>query len=162
MAEAKRDLVRARSRRGRRLLVLFAGFSPGMPTPSAMLNPRILHLSRSPHPEREWRSGELETALVLAKRPDPVRRAVARRLPPVWIDFQRALKRGARRFEQIAPGGLGYFGWPAAARATTANRALKLRGRLIARELLGSGFELRHSRGGRPKPARPRARRPGR
>jgi hypothetical protein len=133
-----------------------------MPSRAAMLNPRVLRLSRSPHPEREWHSGELETALVMAKRPDLVRRALARRLPPVWVDFRSALEKGARRFEEIAPGGLGYFGWPAAARASTANRALKLRGRLIALQLLGSGLALRHSRGARPKRSRPRARKPGR
>lgn len=157
MAEAKRGLTRAGSRHGSkgRLQVLFAGFSPETPSRGAMLSPRVLRLSRSPHPEREWHSGELETALVMAKRPDLVRRAVARRLPPVWVDFRRALERGARRFEEIAPGGLGYFGWPAAARASTANRALKLRGRLIARQLLGS-------LGARPTRTRPRARKPGR
>ena len=89
-----------------------------------------------PEPEGEWHSGELETALVLARRPDLVRRAVARRLPPVWVDFRAALRKGAKRFEEIAPGGLGYFGWPAAARAMTAERALALRGRLMAREII--------------------------
>jgi creatinine amidohydrolase/Fe(II)-dependent formamide hydrolase-like protein len=84
----------------------------------------------------EWHAGELETALVLARRPDLVRRAVTRRLPPVWVDFRAALRKGARRFEQIAPGGAGYFGWPAAARAVTAKRALALRGRLMAREII--------------------------
>jgi hypothetical protein len=54
----------------------------------------------------------------------------------VWVDFRAALRKGARRFEQIAPGGLGYFGWPAAARAATAKRALALRGRLMAKEII--------------------------
>ncbi len=71
---------------------------------AAMLDPRVLRLSRSPNPKGEWHAGELETALVLARRPDLVRRAVARRLPPVWVDFRAALRKGARRFEQIAPG----------------------------------------------------------
>jgi creatinine amidohydrolase/Fe(II)-dependent formamide hydrolase-like protein len=154
MALAKRDLTRG----GPRLRVLFAGFSPERPRRSPMLDPRVRRLSRSPRPEREWHSGELETALVLARRPDLVRRAVARRLPPVWVDFRGALRQGARRFEEIAPGGLGYFGWPAAARASTARRALALRGRLIAREL------LRALRGGTGSPPTrsARARRPGR
>ena len=143
MADAKRALTRpgsraGGSRAGRRLLVLFAGFSPDTRGPSPMTNPRILRLARSPRPELEWHSGELETALVLARRPELVRRALARRLPPAWVDFRGALARGARRFEQIAPGGLGYFGWPAAARAVTAKRAMKLRGRLIAREIVGA------------------------
>jgi creatinine amidohydrolase len=165
MAEAKRELTRAGSRhrsKGRRLRVLFAGFSPETPSRGAMLDPRVLRLSRSPYPEREWHSGELETALVMAKRPDLVRRVLARSLPPVWVDFRSALQKGARRFEEIAPGGLGYFGWPAAARASTANRALKLRGRLIAHQLLGSGLELRHSRAARSTRTRPPARKPGR
>lgn len=133
MAEAKRRLTR-----GGRLRVLFAGFSPEAASQAAMLSPRVLRLSRSARPEREWHAGELETALVLARRPELVRRAVARRLPPGWVDFRSALGRGARRFEDIAPGGLGYFGWPAAARAATAERALRLRGRLMARQIIGA------------------------
>jgi creatinine amidohydrolase len=143
MADAKRALTRpgsraVGSRAGRRLQVLFAGFSPDTRGPSPMTNPRILRLARSPRPELEWHSGELESALVLARLPELVRRALARRLPPAWVDFRSALARGARRFEQIAPGGLGYFGWPAAARAVTAKRAMRLRGRLIAREIVGA------------------------
>ena len=52
------------------------------------------------------------------------------------MDFRGALARGARRFEDIAPDGAGYFGWPAAARAKTAERVMRLRGELIARALL--------------------------
>ena len=132
MGEAKRALTRS----DRRLRILFAGFSPEARSMAAMLDPRVLRLSRSPSPTGEWHAGELETALVLARRPDLVRRAVARRLPPVWVDFRAALRKGARRFEQIAPGGAGYFGWPAAARAVTARRALALRGRLMAGEII--------------------------
>jgi hypothetical protein len=140
--------------------VLFAGFSPEMPSRSAMLNPRVLRLSRSPRPDREWHSGELETALVMAKRPDLLRRAIARRLPPVWVDFRGALEKGARRFEQIAPGGLGYFGWPAAARASTATSVLKLRSRLMAREIIGALGETERKRPANR--ASPRARKRGR
>jgi creatinine amidohydrolase/Fe(II)-dependent formamide hydrolase-like protein len=148
MAEAKRALTRS----GRRLRILFAGFGPEPRGLAAMLSPRVRRLSRSPRPDREWHAGELETALVLARRPDLVRRAVVRRLPPVWVDFRQALADGARRFEQIAPGRAGYFGWPAAARASTARRVLALRGRLIAREIV-------RALGGRRRRARPRARR---
>jgi creatinine amidohydrolase len=139
MAEAKRVLTRRRSRAragAGRLQILFAGFSPETSSQAAMLNPAVLRLSRSPNPTGEWHAGELETALVLARRPRLVRRALARRLPPAWVDFRRALARGARRFEDIAPGGAGYFGWPAAAKAATARRALALRGRMMAREIL--------------------------
>jgi len=132
MAEAKRALTRG----DRRLRILFAGFSPEARSRAAMLDPRVLRQSLCPNPKGEWHAGEMETALVLARRPDLVRRAVARRLPPVWVDFRAALRKGARRFEEIAPGGLGYFGWPAAARAATAKRALARRGRLMAREII--------------------------
>src|SRR4030095_6542074 len=81
---------------------------------------------------------------MLARRPDLVRRDLARTLPPAWVDFRGALARGARRFEDIAPGGAGYFGWPAAARAKTAERVMRLRGDLIARALLA---ELGRPRG---------------
>jgi creatinine amidohydrolase/Fe(II)-dependent formamide hydrolase-like protein len=134
MAEARRRL--------RGLHVLFAGFSPDAGVPSPMMNPRVRALMKSPRPDLEWHSGELETALMLARRPDLVRQKLVRALPPAWVDFRAALARGARRFEDIAPGGAGYFGWPAAARARTAERAMRLRAELIARALL---TELRRS-----------------
>ncbi len=81
-------------------------------------------------------SGELETAVVLAVDRRLVRTGVARRLPPAWFDFRGALARGARNFKQLGPGGRGYFGWPAAARASTGRAVMRLRGRLIARELV--------------------------
>ena len=135
MASARRALERSH-----RVQVLYAGFAPDARGNTPMVNPRVLALMRSPRPDREWHSGELETALVLARRPDLVRRAVLRRLPPVWLDFRKSLREGARRFEEIDRRSRpqGYFGWPAAARAGTAERAMTLRGRLIARELIAS------------------------
>ncbi len=149
MAEAKRALTRG----DRRLRILFAGFSPEARSLAAMLDPRVLRLSRSPNPKGEWHAGEMETALVLARRPELVRRAATRRLPPLWVDFRAALRKGARRFEEIAPGGLGYFGWPAAARAATAKRAFALRGRLMAREIIRALGPAAHpaSAGGRAR-----------
>ena len=127
MAAIKRAAER---RRGVR--VLFAGFAP---TGSrAMQDPRVIGLLRSRHPEREWHAGELETAMMLAVRPDLVRRALARRLPPAWIDWRAHLRPGTT-FRRMHPGGRGYFGAPAVARAVTGRVALRLRGRLIAAEL---------------------------
>jgi creatinine amidohydrolase len=130
MALIKRD-----AERRRRVQVLFAGFTPGRPS-AAMVNPRVTALLRSPQPEREWHSGELETAMMLAVRPKLVRRALARRLPPAWVDVKRALASGPTTFRKMNPRGRGYFGWPAAARAETGRAALKLRARLISRELI--------------------------
>jgi creatinine amidohydrolase len=127
MAAIKRAAERRRDVR-----VLFAGFAPA---PSrAMLDPRVTALLRSRRPEREWHAGELETAMMLAVRPDLVRRAVARRLPPAWVDWRARLS-PETTFRRMHPRGRGYFGSPAAARATTGRRALRLRGRLIAAEL---------------------------
>ncbi|HZV96268.1 MAG TPA: creatininase family protein [Candidatus Nitrosocosmicus sp.] len=129
IAKARRALAR------RRLRILVAGFSPDPDEQAVMLTPRVLGLMRSPRPEREWHSGEMETAMVLDARPSLVRRTIARRLPPRWVDFRAALARGARRFEQMDPGGRGYFGWPAAARAGTARRVMALRARLMAERI---------------------------
>jgi hypothetical protein len=59
-----------------------------------------------------------------------------RRLPPIWVDWRRALKAGGTTFRRMRPGGAGYFGSPAAARAATGRRAMALRARLIATELI--------------------------
>jgi creatinine amidohydrolase len=125
-------LARGDLRRVRGLTLLFAGFTPD-PSP-AMLTPRVTRLLKSPWPEREWHSGELETSMMLDVAPRLVRRAVARRLPPAWVDWRAGLKRGAT-FRGMHPGGRGYFGSPAAARADTGRRAMALRARLIAAEL---------------------------
>ena len=131
IAAARRTLTR-----GGRRQVLVAGFAPPDGRANPMLDPRVRALMRSPRPEREWHSGEVETAVMLAIAPALVRRAVARRLPPAWTDWAAALARGIRRFERMQPGGRGYFGWPAVARAETGRRVLTLRGRLIAAVLL--------------------------
>src|SRR5881396_3156474 len=68
MARIKR---RAELRRGVR--VLFAGFAPAPRTQRAMTHARVTGLLKSPTPEREWHSGEMETSLVLATRPRLVR-----------------------------------------------------------------------------------------
>ena len=102
-----------------------------------MTSARVARLLRSPRPDREWHSGEMETSLVLALRPALVRARLARRLPPYWTDFRAALADG-KSFREMDPSGRGYFGWPAAARAVTGRRALALRARLIARVLLAA------------------------
>lgn len=129
--------IRAALCRRRRLQVLFAGFAPGSPG-RRMFDPRVRALLQSPRPELEWHSGEMETAMVLSTRPELVRRGIARRLPPAWVDFRGALRRGARTFREMNPDGRGYFGWPAAARARTGRAGLALRARLCAGDLVRS------------------------
>jgi creatinine amidohydrolase len=144
---ALRGILGVTNRNGRRVLV--AGFTPDRRAAAAMFDPRVTALLRSPRPDAEWHAGELETAMVLAARPSLVRRAVARRLPPVWIDVRRALAAGARTFRELDPRGRGYFGWPAAARASTARAAMALRARLIADALVA---ELGAASPPRPRP----------
>jgi creatinine amidohydrolase len=140
MALIKRD-----AEHSRRIQVLFAGFAPD-DSGKAMLDPRVTALLRSPQPEREWHSGELETAMMLAVQPKLVRRAVARKLPPAWVDVKRALASGPTTFRKMNPRGKGYFGWPAAARAETGRAALRLRARLLSRELISALRGWRPSR----------------
>jgi creatinine amidohydrolase/Fe(II)-dependent formamide hydrolase-like protein len=131
MEAARRVLVR-----GRKLRVVFAGFAPDPAANAAMVNPQVLRLLRSPRPESEWHSGELETAMVLEARPRLVRRSLMRKLPPAWVDFRERLERGARRFREIDKQTRGYFGWPAVASPETAVRVMRLRGRLIAADVM--------------------------
>ena len=148
MAAARQRLLGAAPQRGarRRLLVLFAGFTPDAAS-AAMLSPHVAALMRSPQPGREWHGGELETATMLSVAPRLVRREVARRLPPHWIDFRVALARGAKTFREMAPRGPGYFGLPRVARAATGRRAMALRGRLIAAEVVAALGTPRAPRG---------------
>lgn len=131
IARARRALAH-----GARVQVLVAGFAPDDGRANPMLDPRVRRLMRSTRPAGEWHAGELETAMMLAVAPALVRRAVARRLPAAWVDWAGALARGARTFEAMNRGGRGYFGSPAAARASTGRRVMALRGRLIATALL--------------------------
>lgn len=118
------------------LQILVAGFSPEPVEQAVMLHPRVRALMRSPRPDFEWHSGELETALMLATRPALVRRGLIPGLRPNWIDFRGALARGARRFEHLGGNGRGYYGWPSAARAGTGRRAIELRVGLMAVDIV--------------------------
>lgn len=129
MADARRLLTRTPGVR-----VLFAGFSPDGST--AMVHPKVTALLRSPRPEFEWHSGELETSTVLAVAPQLVRRGIARRLPPVRVDFRAGLRRRAPSFKAMDPKGRGYFGSPSLAQAKTGQRAMATRTRLIAAEIV--------------------------
>jgi creatinine amidohydrolase/Fe(II)-dependent formamide hydrolase-like protein len=129
----------ARARRALRrdaLQVLVAGFSPEPAEQAPMVDPRVRALMRSPRPALEWHAGELETALVMARRPRLVRARIARALRPHWVDVRAPLAGGARRFEELGRRGQGYFGWPRVARAETGERTLALRVRLLGGDLL--------------------------
>jgi creatinine amidohydrolase len=61
-------------------------------------------------------AGRFETSLVLAARPDAVREDIRQALPSVDVNLGRAIKEGARTFEE-AGGSQAYFGDPASASA---------------------------------------------
>jgi creatinine amidohydrolase len=156
IAAVRRALARAG------VQVLVAGFSPDASEHAHMVDPRVRAMMRSPRPDGEWHSGELETALVLATRPRLVRRAIAARLRPNWVDFRGPLARGARRFEALGADGQGYFGWPRTARAETGEKVIALRVRLIGEHLAArlAAWRPRRpvTRGGRGAASSPRRR----
>ena len=66
-------------------------------------------------------AGAYETSLVMAARPEMVRRDLQAGLPPVWVDLPERLRAGARTFAE-AGGTDGYFGDPASATAEEGER----------------------------------------
>ena len=136
LGRVRASLGRVRAPLGRRrITVLIAGFAPDARVPNSMVNPSVRRRLRSPKPDAEWHSGELETAMMLSRHPRLVRDRIAKRLPPVWVDFRGALARGARNFRALAPDSRGYFGAPAVARAATGRTVMALRVRRMATEI---------------------------
>lgn len=80
-------------------------------------------------------AGKYETSIVLAERPDTVRRVWLEELEPKWIDLPAALRAGARDFRE-AGADLGYFGDPAAASADYGVELLETLGQLIRDHIL--------------------------
>ena len=87
-------------------------------------------------------AGSYETSLVMADRPDLVREAERRNLPPLWIDLpDRIRNHGARTFKE-AGSELVYFGDPARASKEEGEAMFAALGHMIAdtaKELLVEG-----------------------
>ena len=100
-------------------------------------------LTRHPWAERlteEFRSGachagRYEGSVVMAERPDLVRAAVQRSLPPVPASLATAIRQGATTFEQ-AGGPRAYFGWPADATAEEGAATIEALGGILADAVL--------------------------
>ena len=100
-------------------------------------------LTRRPWAERlteEFRSGachagRYEGSVVMAERPDLVRTAVQRQLPPVPASLAVAIRGGATTFEQ-AGGPRAYFGWPADASALEGAATVAVLGEILADAVL--------------------------
>jgi creatinine amidohydrolase len=80
-------------------------------------------------------AGRFEGSVVLAERPDLVRMAVARALPPVPASLSTAIRDGATSFEQ-AGGPRAYFGAPAEATAEEGAATIAALGDILADAVL--------------------------
>jgi creatinine amidohydrolase len=100
-------------------------------------------LTRRANAERltqEFRSGachagRYEGSVVMAERPDLVRTAVQRALPPVPASLATAIRDGKTTFEQ-AGGPRAYFGWPADATAEEGAGTIAALGDILADAVL--------------------------
>jgi creatinine amidohydrolase len=82
-------------------------------------------------------AGRYEGSVVMAARPDLVRTAVQRELPPVPASLSSAIRNGASTFEQ-AGGARAYFGWPADATAEEGAATIQALGDILADAVLES------------------------
>jgi creatinine amidohydrolase len=85
-------------------------------------------------------AGRYEGSVVLAVRPDLVRESIQGGLPPNDVSLSRAIRSGARTFEE-AGGPRAYFGRPADATAAEGKRTIATLGAILAeavREQLAS------------------------
>lgn len=76
-------------------------------------------------------AGRYEGSVVLAARPDLVREESRRALTPNPSSLSRAIRSGARTFEE-AGGPRAYFGWPADASAEEGARTIEALGSILA------------------------------
>jgi creatinine amidohydrolase len=80
-------------------------------------------------------AGRYEGSVVLAARPELVRDEARRRLEPNPASLSRAIRSGARTFEE-AGGPRAYFGWPADASAEEGARTIEALGGILAEAVL--------------------------
>ncbi|MBI3724897.1 creatininase family protein [bacterium] len=124
----------------RNLRLAVAEAREAAPAPRFVLGPEWTSSRYRPHlPEEFFRGGAhaggYETSLVLAAEPDLVDEETRASLPPRFQDLAKAMKEGARRFEEIAQGDQAYFGDPASASAKEGARVLDLLAREVASEV---------------------------
>jgi creatinine amidohydrolase len=100
-------------------------------------------LTRKPWAPRlteEFRSGachagRYESSIVMAERPDLVRRDVMRSLPPNPASLSRAIRDGVGTFEE-AGGPRAYFGWPADATDAEGRETIEALGQILCDAVL--------------------------
>jgi creatinine amidohydrolase len=76
-------------------------------------------------------AGRYETSIVLAERPDLVREQIRSGLPPNPASISKAIRSGAKSFEE-ADGARAYFGWPADATREEGRASIESLGAILA------------------------------
>lgn len=89
-------------------------------------------------------AGRYETSIVMALRPDAVRRAFLEELDPVWIDLPAALRAGARDFAE-AGAEQGYFGDPRSATPEYGHELLEALGEMVRDHVLEALAHASHT-----------------
>ena len=82
-------------------------------------------------------AGRYESSIVLAVRADLVRESIRRDLPPNPVSLSKAIRGGARTFEE-ANGKRAYFGWPAEATAEEGKETIDALGGILADAVIGA------------------------
>ena len=80
-------------------------------------------------------AGRYEGSVVMAERPNLVRRDVMRSLPPNPASLSRAIRDGKRTFEE-AGGPRAYFGWPADATDAEGRETIEALGQILCDAVL--------------------------
>ncbi|HET9940958.1 MAG TPA: creatininase family protein [Candidatus Eisenbacteria bacterium] len=80
-------------------------------------------------------AGRYEGSIVMAERPDLVRREVMRSLPPNPASLSRAIRDGKGTFEE-AGGPRAYFGWPADATDAEGRETIEALGQILCDAVL--------------------------
>jgi len=102
-------------------------------------------LTRREHAARltdEFRSGachagRYEGSVIMATRPDLVRSAIQRSLPPVPASLSQAIRAGRSTFAE-AGGPRAYFGWPAEASVAEGEQTVGVLGDILSEAVLAS------------------------
>ncbi len=82
-------------------------------------------------------AGRYESSIVLAARPELVREAIRKALPPNARSLSTAIRSGMRTFEE-AGGEAAYFGYPADARANEGADTIEVLGSILEEAVLAA------------------------
>ena len=80
-------------------------------------------------------AGRYESSIVMAERPDLVKEAVRKALPPNPASLSKAIREGKKTFEE-AGGKDAYFGWPADASAEEGRKTIAILGKILEEAVL--------------------------